>query len=337
MLYGFLRKLSRLILSMTIAIPLMQSISAVGVVRAAPPSTPSWYVSTANLTTWYKRGCDLGAAVLAIPGTQTSVVSLGFGRPSVLPDGSSGASFYGNDGTGVPAGIGTAISVADSFARGYYTCTQADTTSLLYLSMGTSNDGSHVTATHGHDWASGPVWEDSVLAGRTAHWQTYVFGGIDVEPPSGGNFNTFQATKPWLDAYDAYPGRRALYANAACFASPTGTYAPTTSCGVGWTVDNMDYAVFRLVAAFPLPQIYHVDGSDAAIWYRMDKYHTTYYAGTRYIFAGVMSQQAACNQVGGCGSANLAPADAWDYLQWDVNTDTATSTTIRPPTDVRWS
>ena len=301
-------------------------------VLAAPPSTISWYVSITNLTTWYNGGCALGTSVLNTPGTQVSIVSLGFGAPKYFAATNSyGASFYGApDDT-----IATAIAVTDAYAHGYYVCSSSDTSSSLTLAMGTSNDGSQVTSAHGSNWAAGPVWENAVLAGRTNHWQTFIVAALDVEPSDGnGHFNTFAATKPWIDAYSSYTGRASLYANAACFASATITYVASTSCGIGWTVDNMDYAVWRLGPMYPLPQVYHTDGHDGEIWYRMSKYHVTNYTG-RYTFASVMSSQLACSQTtGGCPGADLGPADSWSFLQWYVNTDSTTATPIPPPTNV---
>jgi hypothetical protein len=98
----------------------------------------------------------------------------------------------------------------------------------------------------------------------------------------------------------------------------------------------MQYAVWRLSASLPLPQIYHTNGADGSRWYLLSKYSYTYY-GRSFSFASAESSAQACVQVGGCPGADNDATAAWSQLQWDVNTDPATTTVIPPPTDVAWA
>lgn len=312
-------------------------------VWASPPPANSWYIRTIDSNTSYTNGCNLGSQVQSLPGTQSPVVFLHFGAPVQLAGGAYGATFY-RAGSGAGYGSLTIIAMAQEFAHGYWICSGSDTSSLLKLAIGTSNDGNLMTnsslaAAHGAAWASFAVTLKNNLANLSAsHYQTLVYAESDLEPislnPDGStSFHSFADTKPWLDGYNGYSGRLAFWAGAACFASTTGPYVSGTSCGTGWTVDNMQYAVWRLGLNRPLPQIYHTSAADATRWQLLSKYSVTAY-GSRFVFVGALSQMLACQQTGGCPGADNTPDQAWSQLQYLVNSDPATTTTIPAVTDI---
>ena len=300
---------------------------------AVPPASNSWYINTTDTAVAYDKGCSLGQLVYNTPGTQSPVVFLHFGSPRLLAGNVYGTSFYQPPGQGYNTLV--TASMALEFAHGYWQCAYTDTSSYLKLSIGTSNDGNPaIYPTHGQTWASTVISTQQALNNQGAtHWQTFAYGGTDLEPPSGGSFNTFATTKPWLDAYNAVSGRPSLYANAACFGVTSGPYTAGTSCGTGWTADNMWYGTWGLSAARPLPQIYATNAANAAQWQLLSKYAKTAH-GSKMSFVGAMSQSLACSQVACPPGTNNTPTAAWNQLQFAVNTDAATAMTIPAVTDI---
>ena len=101
------------------------------------PTDWSFYVETTSTTTLYNLGCNQGHFD-ANNGKSNSAVVLDFGAQNSANTGTT-------EINGVGISYGTVESLAEQFARGYFICTGADTTSLQSLGVGTNNSAYQVS------------------------------------------------------------------------------------------------------------------------------------------------------------------------------------------------
>src|ERR1019366_10059421 len=92
-------------------------------IQAVPRASSSFYVATSSTTTAYNQGCTQGTADAASP-TQSSEVILDFGGQNSAGTGS--IILF----TTTTITYSQIAAYSDAFARGYYGCTSADTTSV---------------------------------------------------------------------------------------------------------------------------------------------------------------------------------------------------------------
>src|SRR2546428_495854 len=88
--------------------------------------------------------------------------------------------------------VATGSAVAQ-FARGYYVCTGSDTTSVLWVAVGTTNDGGAVTWGHGKAWAAMINSVNGWLGANGFDSQTWVVGANDMEL----SWNSPPVTRAW--------------------------------------------------------------------------------------------------------------------------------------------
>lgn len=299
----------------------------------SPPYTTSWYMKTVDATTLYNMGCALGTHDKNTPGTQDNVVILDYGQPWV--QNSTYGTLMWKTGGGTQFVTTTQIAnAAEQFGKGYWVCTgSADTTSQLYLAIGTSNYGGYVNSGHGTAWAQMVNLVNSWFSTYGYTSQVKARGAIDIEL----EWNSPSVTRTWVDGYTSawqYP----FYNFGDASGCPSPTY-PNWDCGTsqypGWTSEDVWYVSWGASPAYPLPEIYRTDGLNAGQWYYLSLYSYTNHGG-RMTLMGAVTQYQACQQRGGCTGTNNTPSQGWSQL-WDaLNADTRTAQSLRWSTDMKW-
>lgn len=108
---------------------ILASATSAHATQAQPPTDWSFYITTPNTTTAYNWGCSQG----------------NFDRTHGNVDSENILDFGAQDSAGTKLVNGTYITkaqleaVVEQWARGYYVCTDGDTTSTNYLAIGTNN------------------------------------------------------------------------------------------------------------------------------------------------------------------------------------------------------
>lgn len=216
-----------------------------GLPRAYAASQPltdrSCYVQDANTGTVSQLGCSQGNYD-AGHGDANSSVTLDFGGQTTVSGGQGTQPAFAP----YPLTNDQVILDAYNFAVGYFNCTGADTSSLLYLFVGTNNslDLSYAT---GEDWA-GVVnaVRDKVDGGGYAS-QVAVLGADDIEDEFAGPSPTLD----WVSGYSAVA--QVGYADYG----DAGSCPPDRGCLNGWTPQEVyQVASGASYADFPTPEIY---------------------------------------------------------------------------------
>jgi hypothetical protein len=297
--------------------------------EAAQPDdyTTSYYIKTSSTSDLYTLGYNLGQRDYNKSGTQTNAVILFFGAQQKNASGVWGASLWGTFQTN--AQIAT---LASEFARGYYVGTSSDTASTTTIILSTNNSGSLITSEAGQQWANMVLTARSNASAYSS--QSIIIGGNDMEIA----WATAAKTKDWISGYDGVQGRAIYYDTGDAAGCPTsGTYSTSTQCisGNTWSIDDVHYKAYGAPPAWPLPQIYTTNGSQAAQWYRISLYGYDYKSGAVQV-KGTLSQYQACQQTNSCGtSTNNTAAQAYNSLSTLLNGNTHTAQTMPFSTDVK--
>jgi hypothetical protein len=143
----------------------------------------------------YSKGYELGQRDLNLTGTQSNIVILHFFQPKVVNG------VYGASGHSRFMSASTIKEAVRQFARGYYMGTGSDTTSLVRILIGTTNDnsGGAVTYAHGQAWAQLVRDADAAIANSGYGGQARARGAIDIEM----SYSTYAAAKSWIDGYNS--------------------------------------------------------------------------------------------------------------------------------------
>ena len=280
-----------------------------------PSSTTSRYMATIDPHTLYALGCQQGKE------TQSGVVILDFGQPwwngtiygTILFD--RGDSF---------ASIAEIEKASEAYLQGFWDCSPSWT--HLRLVIGTNNYHGVTTFEHGQAWGK--------LVNRVNQW---IASGDDYssrESARGGNdmeldWNTPAATRAWTDGYASatqYP----YYNYGDCAGCPS-DLNPSSVPHNGWTLEDVWYVSWGAAPAWPLPQIYHPDGYQAAQWQALSRYSYEVH-GQQMIILGALTQRAAA---GDC--CTNAPDHGWTQL-WNALTSDARTTqnSLDRSTDITW-
>ena len=303
----------------------------------APPATTSRYMNNVSTTRHYDLGCALGTRTRNLAGTQSDLVILHYFKPVRFADGSYGAGLSGGQNARTSA-IGSAVS---QFARGYYYCTGSDTTSRLIVAVGTTNDGSAVTAGHGRAWAAMINSINGWLGANGFDSQTWAVGANDMEL----SWNSAPVTRAWVDGYSAVCCPELINYGDAAGCRYDGRQAGD-ECGTSrypsWTANDVWYISYGAPPSFPLPQIYRTDAVMAKQWYGLSLYAKNAHGAAMW-FYGSLTQYAACVQVGSCTSTKNTPAQGWTQLwnalncQYFTVSTCPTGQSVFYSTDMSWS
>jgi hypothetical protein len=182
-------------------------------VSPQPVTAWSFYVRTSNVATIGTLGCNQGHADAA--SRQSSEVILDFG-----------VQWSDNSKTltknGIYLSIATVEQMAESFVDNYYTCTGADTTTIVKLGIGTNNSTGYESSSMGSGWAQVAVDVKNWLAANCCSSQYNVVGANDIEAAAAFSGSGSQPRAiNWGNGFNSHGG--AVYVNygSAAMAVPS--------------------------------------------------------------------------------------------------------------------
>jgi hypothetical protein len=290
-------------------------------VAAAPPPTLSRYMETASLQAHYDIGCDRAKRKVAGP------IALIYGRPAVV-NGAPGASIY----SGPDATVQQIAAAARQFVQGYRDCSVSAPQIILIIA--TTNDESspeRVTFAHGAAWADLVDGVASWTADRGYASLVNVQGGSDIEP----GFNSVADTRTWVDGYDSANSRLLDTLPSADGCPQSGDGTVNGSCNNGWRQWDVLYMAWLSPPAMPIPQIYTNTSSQARQWRFIKLYGLVNLSRTMTI-QGALSQWTACAERGCASDTDNTPAQAYDQLAGQLNSDSRTAQALRWSVDIAW-
>jgi len=303
----------------------------------APAYTTSRYMQNVSTSRHYDLGCALGTRTKNLAGTQQDVVILHYFRPVRFTDGTYGASLL----AGSDARTSSIAAAAKEFAHGYYVCTGSDTTSKLILAIGTSNDGSEVTSSHGKAWANLVLSVNDYLSYMGYSSQAWAVGASDVELGFGGP----TAARAWMDGFSSVCCPQFYDYGDAAGCRYDGK-AAGAECGTGsyptWTAEDVWYIAWGSPPSRPLPQIYRTDGAMAKQWYGLSLYARSVHS-TAMWFMGALTQYNACSTSGCSSSTANTPGAGWTQLwnaincKYFITTSCPTAQSLTYSTDMSWT
>lgn len=298
-----------------------------------PPYSSSVYMLTADGTRLYNYGCQVGAKDKALPGTQNSVVILDFGSP-VITNGQ-----YGTDLFWMAAvNISQIKAAVENFGRGYYICSDTDSTSQITVGIGTTNyEYTHSWSTstaraHGVAWAQMVNEVNSWLVTYGYSSQVHAVGAIDIEPA----WNSVAFSRAWVEGYNAV-NLYYYYDFGTADGCATRSDPTRVTCANGWTREDVWYKAYGTRPAFPLPEIYNTRGANAEQWALISLYSVNT-KGYLVEFHGVLTQWQACQQAGAsqCIGVDNLPSTGWLQLYNELKKDTRTFYTPFWSSDMLW-
>ncbi len=196
-----------------------------------------------------------------------------------------------------------------------------------------------VTYEHGQAWGTVVQSVGTFVANRGYSYQIFITGAMDIE----GAWNTYTNTKAWLDGYKTTSSRNFYdYGDCNC---PEG-YSPGNNDYIGpplfrrdWSYNRIHEVSYRgIPIKYPLPQIYHTDGSDARKWQGLSKWAVVNGYG-KMIFRELLTEAGACAQGLSCTGIDNGPMQAILQVQQALNADSQTagglSTSVRSA-DINW-
>lgn len=284
-------------------------------------SNRSYYVGNPSAEAMRNLGCGQGDV--------QGRMSLFFGAPVVTGSG-VGATLWGGADRSTPE----IAELMKEFVRGYVVCRRSPSHQLL-VGMGTStsaigNKADAWLTLHGRHWAD-HVGAVDVWAQQHHPGVVGVYGAWDPEP----SWSSPHKAETWMRGYASAPAARGLHVHASADGCPRDT-SDNGACSNGWRQHDLWRLAWQYDPALPLPQIYAISGVNARQWQRIDEYGARHH-GDGLVFYGVMSQQGACLQVGGCRGTDNSPAQAHDHLLLHLNAHPATAQPeIETATDVQW-
>ncbi len=298
---------------------------------APPRYTYSFYMEAADPDVLFQMGCNQGTVDRATGVNQDELVILDFGQPA-LDVGTYGTYIFSptNDFTSVSE-IEQGV---EAFASGFYGCT-LENHSHVTIIVGTNNlkgNFGQVNFAHGDEWLqlSTRVWSWLSNTGYLA--QVDVDAGSDMEL----GYATPAATRSWVTGFTSSAvGTTRLfnYGDAAgCPTTTIGNCTTTLFSGgtVTWTPDDIWFISWGANSAWPFPEIYAANSSQAKQWHYLSLNSARNHPSRgRMNFIAVLTQNGACSRPGancsGPPRLDNSPGTGWSQLYDEVNNDPATA------------
>jgi len=315
---------------------------------AAPPSTTSYYVVTADSKTLHDAGRDLALGQIAAGLNQDSVVALLFRAPTFKNN------QYGVAGLGGVTPLSTVATLVEDFASGYYNALGNNNTLHVRIAITTSNgttqcEGSQVTFGHGQAWSQMVNSVASWVISQGYSGQVDIAGGSDMEPSddvwkarsacsSAGQpqWAGRDDTRHWVDGYTSVFPLRFLYDVGDAGGCPqTGTTVVARSCNGGFDQEDIWFLSWGAPPSEPLPEIYTINGSMAAQWQQLSLYGSLAHNGN-IIISGALTMSGTCTTVGCSAAFKNTPAQGWQQLSSALNGDPRTKQTLSWLTDIKY-
>jgi hypothetical protein len=298
----------------------------VGQSTPPPPSKPttstSWYVHS---TGKYKKDSALYAWANQV-GQQAGQLNnssgganfmiLDFLEPWKFQNGAYGASGYGR-----PLTMDEISNTAKQFILGY----EMVANRRLFLALGTSNNGPYVSEAHAQAWAKMLVDINEWIGNEGFHVRISSANDAELE------YNSPQTTQAWFRALNNELSRsnQAIFSYdygdaSGCPKTPaTSTPQPCNSSSQ-WPWTQKDIADLLTLA---IPQVYN--NSMSLQWAQISAYIDLRSGQNGALISGVISEQQACMQRGGCAGIDYSPDDAWSHMVGALNRNTITSSGVQ--------
>lgn len=298
-------------------VALFQGTSVAFALQTKLPTNKSFYMhftGTGTSSDAYNIGCNQGHTDAS--DRDDSLVILDFGGQ--LSDGSGSEMI-----NGVIVSNSQIRAIAETVADGYFVCTGADTTTTMYLAIGTNNSLSDVSS------SGGTTWYNNVQAVQNydmsfGYWpQVKARGANDIEP----GFGSAPAAKDWVNGYKTSVGTGGLtfYDYGSADGCPQ-TTSSNGACNNGWDQYYVWYDSYGSGVANPTPEIYF--SSQANQWAMISLYGAQVHNRPLDI-AGPLDEHDLDN------SSNTA-TQAWDQLWNGVNAHSSTAQNFRYSLEI-WS
>lgn len=258
--------------------------------------------------------------------------------PRKIRDGTWGASAY--DAPDVTTGkIREAIK---AWANGFYRCLNPEGRSFtsFRIASGVTNQypsawGNTQARNHGEQWAKMIKNVNEYLQAQDRFGPIAARGAVDIELGYDGPV----ISRAWTNGYNDVSGRYAYYNFGDAAGCRTFDSGDADSCGTatfpGWDSSDLHYISWGNPAGLPLPQIYTENGTQAEQWIMISQWGVNNLEG-RLIFSGPLTQQRACDQVGGCGGIDNSPNQAWNQVDNKMHAKPDTKHETQNSVDVKW-
>jgi len=270
---------------------------------SAQPTAFSYYVKVNNPDWAYNVGYALGSTAYNTSGTQRFTAILDFGGMTL-----SGSTWMLNEWTAPDITLAQAGEMVYRFGWGFYVGASSDTTSIVYVGLGTNSSG-NMNVAGAAALATQAVGTNNRFA-SLRYKQVFVVGANDFE----GGWASGIADVNWFDSYMGVSGRPNLFnygsANSCPYWDPDYTKKPASTspwCTGGLTAEQIWHLSWA-VAAYPVPEIYATSGVNARQW-KWLSYYAYMNHGSYFSFQGVMTEYNACLQKGGCASGTANAID----------------------------
>jgi hypothetical protein len=338
-LLKLLRKLAALLLFGT---PLL--IAALGpgsdIAYASTPSAP------ANTVSYYVNGADGVPADDNAKGQTLGCDAAKTGESGLVVLDFAGQ--YTQNGTnGTKIWTGTFLSDTDiesateGFAQGFANC--ASPSQGVWLGVGT-NSSFDVSQALGQDWAGVANTVNSWVQGAGLGYYVMVAGADDIENLSG--WASASVAEGWASGFLAGADGNSYfdYGSATCGEVLRPGPGMNGPCDNGWMQSDIYQVAWGNGAAFPLPEIYNVQGANALQWEQIGLYGYYNEPTTSIPFdQGSVTEDEACQQKPGTAQSDPTchqdpndpsailtntPSAGWTQLYQDL---TCTNTQSPPP------
>jgi hypothetical protein len=286
-----------------------------------PRAASSLYMTSVSSKGASRLGCT-EAANLRGTGADAALVVLDFGRPAKA-SWRLGVSLFGYGFRSV----GQVRDAGVAYARSYAKCLGHHDGPKLFVALGTSNYGSGVRYAHGRAWALMVNAANDMVASSGIADRVEIAGADDIETGWGGP----APTRAWVRGYDSV-AQHAYYDYGDAGGCP-----PAGSCLGRWTLEDLWYVSWGARAAWPLPEIYTPNGTQAQQWAQLSLYAARRH-GSPMTIVGALSQQRACKQSSDpCTGMNASPNRAWRILRSALGRNRRTRQELSFSTDIRWT
>jgi hypothetical protein len=278
-----------------------------------PNTNWSFYLNTTNTNTIYQLGCNQGSADAA--DHNNSFVILDFGAQD---NANSGTYFPGvkiNSPTQPSsASYATDENLAEVFAWGYYKCASnnSDTTTTLFLVVGTNNSGYSVNYGGGQGWGNVVSAVGSYISNNSAEAdQVVVYGGNDIE-----SWGSASGTLAWTAGYQANAPGYSYVDHGSADGCPTTISSPPGSCSNNWNQYDYWYVSWGNNIGEAAPEIYNTSGDQATQWALISAYGANNENNYIAAFESVLDEYDLNS---GTNSSAQAWTDLWNALTfWNV-------------------
>lgn len=263
--------------------------------------TRSYYITTT--IGFYNLGQAIGNYAMSVAHPDTFFTYLSFGCISRNANGDYGTNIY--DGNLTFYSTYQISSLIIQLANGF---SSKNTKDKLYIAVGTNNSGDHQLYSytaygHGKAWAN-MIKEinQTMIEEGISYSRVEAVAGNDIEP----GFNNFSDTKLWFDGYNSVSSPPAMYIIGSADGCPSdypepdpgSGYFQPAMCNNGWSQENINFISNHYPKTYSIPMNYNTLGVNASQWWRIGLWsYYSYSSDDKLSFSGVMTQEAACQQI----------------------------------------